>query len=222
MFFIFHHFSSFFTFFHFLHFSSFFHSLSFSSFSVILFHVLSFFFFFFSFVFSFFLFLFLFVGGSKPIFFWTSISLRFLLTFPFEKINFSARVGEGFTLLGPLFSWILFFFSFFFLFCLKCFSLFVFLFWHFVSGFNKSCFLRSRCSTEMWCSDDIGRDSWDWVGPPAWRRACFNFPEWGGGSSSVKTERPQIVLLLLWWFVFLLLSFFFCLRLFVVYCFFLF
>ena len=20
---------------------------------------------------------------------------------------------------------------------------------------------------EMWCPDDIGRDSWDWVGPPA-------------------------------------------------------
>ena len=24
-----------------------------------------------------------------------------------------------------------------------------------------------RCSMEMWCPDDIGRDSWDWVGPPA-------------------------------------------------------
>ena len=46
-----------------------------------------------------------------------------------------------------------------------------------VSEFN--CFLRTRCSMEMWCPDDIGRDSWDWVGPP------------------VKTEPPQIVLLLL-------------------------
>ena len=64
-----------------------------------------------------------------------------------------------------------------------------------VSEFN--CFLRSRCSMEMWCPDDIGRDSWDWVGPPAWVRACFNSPEWGGGSSPVKTEPPQIVLLLL-------------------------
>ena len=64
-----------------------------------------------------------------------------------------------------------------------------------VSEFN--CFLRSRCSMEMWCPDDIGRDSWDWVGPPAWRRACFNFPEWSGGSSPVKTEPLQIVLLLL-------------------------
>ena len=48
---------------------------------------------------------------------------------------------------------------------------------------------------EMWCPDDIGRDSWDWVGPPAWRRACPQ--EWGGGSSPVKTEPPQIVSLLL-------------------------
>ena len=43
----------------------------------------------------------------------------------------------------------------------------------------------------------MGRDSWDWVGPPAWRRACFNSPVWGGSSSPVKTEPPQIVLLLL-------------------------
>ena len=59
------------------------------------------------------------------------------------------------------------------------------------------CFLRSRCSMEMWCLDDTGRDSWDWVGRPAWVRACFNSPEWGGGSSPVKTEPLQIVLLLL-------------------------
>ena len=64
-----------------------------------------------------------------------------------------------------------------------------------VSEFN--CFIRSRCSMEMWCPDDIGRDSWDWVGPPAWERACVNSPEWGGGSSLVITEPPQIVLLLL-------------------------
>ena len=65
-----------------------------------------------------------------------------------------------------------------------------------VSEFNS--FLRSRCSIQMWCPDDIGRDSWDWVGPPAWVRACFNSPEWDGGSSPVKkTEPPQIVLLLL-------------------------
>ena len=50
---------------------------------------------------------------------------------------------------------------------------------------------------EMRCPDDIGRDSWDWVGPPAWVRACFNSSEWGGGSSPVKTEPHQIVLLLL-------------------------
>ena len=76
-----------------------------------------------------------------------------------------------------------------FLFC--CIS-FIFLL-ALVSEFN--CFLRSRCSMEMWCPDDIGWDSWDWVGPPAWVRACFNSPDWGGGSSPVKTEPPQIVLL---------------------------
>ena len=35
-----------------------------------------------------------------------------------------------------------------------------------VSEINCGCFLRSRCSTQMWCPDDIGRDSLDWVGPP--------------------------------------------------------
>ena len=80
----------------------------------------------------------------------------------------------------------------------SCISFNYFLLLALVSEFN--CFLRSRCSMEMWCPDDIGRDSWDWVGPPAWGRACFNSPEWGGGSSPVKTEPPQIVLLLLWLF----------------------
>ena len=63
---------------------------------------------------------------------------------------------------------------------------------------------------EMWCPDDTGRDSWDWVGPPDWVRACFNSPEWGGGSSPVKTEPPQIVMLLLvvgCWLLVLLFSF---------------
>ena len=42
---------------------------------------------------------------------------------------------------------------------------------------------------EMWCTDDTRQDSSDWVGPPAWVRACFKSPEWGGGSSPVKTRR---------------------------------
>ena len=29
-----------------------------------------------------------------------------------------------------------------------------------VSEFNSRCFLRIRCSMEMWCPDDIRRDSW--------------------------------------------------------------
>ena len=75
------------------------------------------------------------------------------------------------------FSFSFFFFfrrkSFFFSFFLYFFQIFLLL--ASVSEFN--CFLRSRCSMEMWCADDIGRDSWDWVGPPAWGRACFNSPE---------------------------------------------
>ena len=74
-----------------------------------------------------------------------------------------------------------------FFFSFSCISFKYFLLLALVSEFN--CFLRSRCSMEMWCPDDIGRDSWDWVGPPAWERACFNSPECGGGGSSpVKTE----------------------------------
>ena len=57
----------------------------------------------------------------------------------------------------------------------------------------------SVCSMEMWCPDDIGRDSSDRVGPPTGERAWFNSPEWSGGSSPVKTEPLQIVLLLLFW-----------------------
>ena len=40
-----------------------------------------------------------------------------------------------------------------------------------VSAFNDRCCLRSRCSMETWCLDDVGRDSWDWDGPPAWETA---------------------------------------------------
>ena len=83
-----------------------------------------------------------------------------------------------------------FFFSVFF--HEKCVSFFFFFSFYmpllaFVSGFNKRCFFRSRCSMEMWCLDDMGQDSWDWVEPPAWERACFNSPEWSGGSSRKRT-----------------------------------
>ena len=72
-----------------------------------------------------------------------------------------------------------------------------------VSEFN--CFFRCRYSMEMWCPDDIGRDSWDWVWPSAWEKACFNSTEWGEGSSPVKTEPHQIVLLLLMMLMMLML-----------------
>ena len=73
--------------------------------------------------------------------------------------------------------------------------MFFIFFFHFseekVSSFLFSCISFKYFLLLAW------RDSWDWVGPPAWERACFNSPEWGGGSSPVKTEPPQIVLLLL-------------------------
>ena len=143
------------------------------------------------------------------------------------KINFGAHLGHPFGPFFPFFPSFFFcsfcLFSCFFHFCsflhfliFECFSFSLFNFFRRkkvssflfscisfkyvsllanVSEFN--CFLRCRCSMEMWCPDDVGRDSWDWVGPPGWERACFNSPEWGGGSSPVKTEPLQIVLLLL-------------------------
>ena len=100
---------------------------------------------------------------------------------------------------------LIFFISFFHFFFISSFFLFFqYFFFSFecvssltsVSEFNCRCFLRSRYSMEMWCPDDMGRDSWDSVPPPAWERACFSSPEWSGGSSPVKTEALQIVLLL--------------------------
>ena len=75
-----------------------------------------------------------------------------------------------------LFSFIFFHFPFSVLLEKMCFVFFPLFFKYmplpaFVLGFYKRCFLRSRCSMEVWCPDDTGRDSWDWVGPPAQERA---------------------------------------------------
>ena len=128
--------------------------------------------------------------------------LFFILFFSrFFSLFFLLFVFSHFLFISSFFDFLMFFIFFFIFPKKKCllFFFFVFLCFFFllalVSEFN--CSLRSRCSMEMWCPDDIGRDSWDWVGPPAWVRACFNSPEWRGGSSPVKTEPPQIVLLLL-------------------------
>ena len=136
-------------------------------------------------------------GPSFP-FFPTFFFSRFLFFLAFYFFIFS-----HFLFIPSFVDFLMFFTFFFHFFRRKKFLLFFFLaflsnmfcFQAFVSEFN--CFLRCRCSMEMWCPHDIGRDSWDWVGPPAWGRACFNSPEWGGGSSPVKTEPHQIVLLLL-------------------------
>ena len=82
------------------------------------------------------------------------------------------------------------FFSFLFIFLQKN----VFLYFLF-SGISTrvDCFLSSRCSMEMWCPDDTGRDSWDW----GRLRGREHDSTLHGGSSPVKTERPQTVLLLL-------------------------
>ena len=125
----------------------------------------------------------------------------FFLLFFSRFLSFSCFlffIFSHFLCISSFFDFLMFFIFFFHFFRRKFFSgisLKYVLMLALVSEFN--CFLRSRCSMEMWCPDDIGRDSWDWVGPPAWGRACFNSPEWGGGSSPVKTEPPQIVLLLL-------------------------
>ena len=69
--------------------------------------------------------------------------------------------------------------SFSFFSCLIFENCFLFFLLAFVSECN--CFLRSRCSMEMWCLDDTRRDSWDWVGPPALGESVIQLPrvEWG-------------------------------------------
>ena len=115
-----------------------------------------------------------------PPFFLPFFFFFFFFLFFFSHFLFISSFFDFLNVLHFLFSFFRrksFFFSFFLYF------LQIFLLLALVSEFNS--FLRSRCSMEMWCPDDIGRDSWHWVGPPAWGRACFNSPEWGGGSSPV-------------------------------------
>ena len=80
-------------------------------------------------------------------FFFLLSSFFFLLSSFFFLLSFFFFLFFSFCFL------LLFFFSFFFF--PFPFSLFPFLL--FVSGFNKRCFLRSRCSMEMRCLYDIGR-----------------------------------------------------------------
>ena len=92
------------------------------------------------------------------------------------------------------------------------FSLFLYFFQtHFGAAISITvyhrCLLRCRCYVKKWCPDEKKRDSWDWVGPPAWRRACFNSPEWGGGSSPFSFLFFFSFFFFLFFFLFLFLFF---------------
>ena len=193
------HLSSFLIYSFWVDFSSFFHSSIFLHFfifrfsSIFHFHFYLFLFFFFLFLL---VFLFLFSGAQNLTFFLAPTASRFLTGFLSLKSFWLSRLAGGsnpfeafFPVFSPFscFSFICSFSQYVCSFPEKCvffFSNFSFL--AFVSRFSNRCFLRSRCSTETWCPDDNGRDSWDWVGPPAWERARFNSPEWGGSSSPVE------------------------------------
>ena len=131
-------------------------------------------------------------GPSFPFFFPTTFFSRFLSFYLLFFISHLLFISSFFDCL--MFS--TFFFSFF---PKKRFLLFFFL------VFLSNIFYCWRQYQSLTVSSvvgapwrrGVGRDSWDWVGPPAWVRACFNSPEWGGSSSPVKTEPHQIVLLLL-------------------------
>ena len=94
------------------------------------------------------------------------------------KKSFFVPSSDHFEAAFPVFQQFVMFFISFFIFPFFCFFLkYVFHFSKllpllaFVIGFYKRCFLCSRCSMEMWCPDDLERDSWDWAGPLAWERA---------------------------------------------------
>ena len=172
----------------------FFHFLFFNfSFSLIFFHFLSFSFI--SFIFFEFLSFSLSLLGAQKLFFSGLNFVTISLDSSFVKNQFGgpSRVvplWALFSFFSDFFSTVFFFFclflafyfSFFLIFCsflhFLIFNVFHFLF----SLFRRKSFFFSfflyflalvsefncRCSMEMWCPDDIGRDSWDWVGPPAW------------------------------------------------------
>ena len=133
-----------------------------------------------------------FLGPSRVVSLWALFSFFFSYFFFFSRFFclFSYFFIFSFFLIFcsflHFFDFLMFsiiFFSFFseetkvYSFLFSCISFKYFLLLALVSEFK--CFLRSRCSMEMWCPDDMERESWDWVGPPAWVRACFNSPEVG-------------------------------------------
>ena len=71
------------------------------------------------------------------------------------------------------------------------FSNFFFLVILLFSVFSSAVGAPWRCGVLTTWSGIVG------IGPPTWERAWSTSPEWGGGSSLVKTEPLQIALLLL-------------------------
>ena len=100
----------------------------------------------------------------KICFFGASISLRFLFTFLFKKIQFFRPVSAGrpFEASFPFLSFLFPTFSCSSFLSFSFFHVFLFLFFSFLAFVSV---FGSRCTMEMWCPHDIGRDSWDWVGP---------------------------------------------------------
>ena len=155
--------------------------------------------------------LFFFVGCSKSDLLGPSIWLRFLLAVVVKKNWESSSGEEESTPLGPLFLFSSFFFSRFcpffafyffsffvhffhfliFLMFFICFSFFLekkvssFLFFQicFIAGIGVRVWLFPPWSVLHGdvVSDDMGRDSWDWVGPPAWREHAST-PQSGVGA----------------------------------------
>ena len=131
------------------------------------------------------------LGASFPFFptFFFSGFLSFFLLFIFHFFSFFVHffIFWFFHVFHFLFSFFLrksFFFSFF----LYFFQIF-FIRWRLCQSLTVSSVVGAPW--RLWRPDDIGRDNWDWVGPPAWERACLNSPEWSGAPRLLKRSLPR-------------------------------
>ena len=154
-------------------------SLSFLSFifsCFLFFHFSNCFFLFFQFLFFHLLFLLFFLSQSSKE---TPNAAKNRPEIPIVKFRFLGLVGQGSGVahlrVTSLSSFFFFHFSLllekmFLPFLFSCISFKCLPLAAFALVFNQRCFLRCRCSMEMWCPDDRGQESWDWVGSPTWGR----------------------------------------------------